>query len=116
MHSVKVSKTFDTWTPEDASFGNTDNHGYEYEDREYSADTVAELVAELFDLVRDELGRVEASQYPLQELSDSICLSSSDPEQDYTTGGNTFYSLHFAGLTPEIGHLLAVALKQHGLL
>jgi hypothetical protein len=74
---LTMSKTYEVITPESAEQGDAEERGFEYEDREF--DTLWDMAQELRD----------------NGVSDSgNWFSTIDPERDYQTGAETYYSFH----------------------
>jgi hypothetical protein len=81
---IKVSKTFNTITPESAEQGDFSESGFVYEDKTM---TVKELLQEVKDL-----GSYEWSS---SQPSHGDWITQADPDRDYKTGEETYESLHF---------------------
>ena len=79
--------TFQTVTEESAEQGDFADQGYQEENN------YVESFRELVDLVSEY---PEPSYYPLNTYSypDNLWFSTVDPDVNYTTGENTYYSLH----------------------
>jgi hypothetical protein len=91
MKTFIMSKTFETWTHEDTAIGDTDNRGFEYQDREFSS--LEELADEIC-----EAGCVEPSTSTPHRCN---WFTTVDAEQDYRTGESTYYSFHPENLTDD---------------
>ena len=100
--SVRIRTTYETYTPEDIEAGDTDNRGCEdeegrifdpseYQDDEDPARALAEDVARC---VLDG-GGVHPSSSPVHP--DKRTWWTSDADQDYRTGEQTFQSFHLDG-------------------
>lgn len=103
---IKVSWTFGVVSPESASQGDYERHGWAHfngmnleegrsEHGDY-ADSEFDTIDEAVKAIRDSLGYAESSCYPLcaNQLT-NVWLSSVDPDIDYVTGEETTYSVHF---------------------
>lgn len=80
----KMSKTYETYDEEAINVGSTDDHGFEYKDREF--DSLWEIAKE----IRDNGGTEPSSSVPHK----SNFYSTTDPEIDYKTGEQTNYAFH----------------------
>ena len=100
--AVRVRVTFEAYTPEDVEAGDTEQRGYEdeegrifdpseYQDEESPAQALAEDVARC---VLDG-GGVHPSSSPVHP--DKRTWWTSDADQDYRTGEQTFQSFHLDG-------------------
>jgi hypothetical protein len=78
--TAKVSKTYEVISIESAEAGDSEEHGFEFEDRDF---TLRELVDEL-----EEYLEVSG------DLSDGSTWATTEADQDYRTGDWTRYSLH----------------------
>lgn len=84
MNTFKISKTYQTVTPESAEHGDYHETGFVFEDKEL---TIDELEHEL-----NDIGHVEwDSSTPRVDGY----VTSIDPDTNIMTGEETFYSLHF---------------------
>ncbi len=86
---ILLSQTYETWDEDALECGDTDERGYDWED-------VAYTFKELVDLIKRE-GFFVPSCSP----ANVSCWLSSHAEQDYCTGEETTYSLHFSHNNPE---------------
>ena len=105
IHSNKIykmSKTFETWTPEDVDFGDTDNKDFEYKDQHF--DSLWQMANE----IRDE-GATEASS---SQILPSTWWSTDQGEEDYKTGEKTYYSFHPKNLSKDEALELAKLIKM----
>ena len=84
---MKLSKTYETWTDEAVEYGETDDKGYEYKDREFDTldDVVNEIISE---------GYVE---YSASEYCKGGWYNTVD-DINYATGERTRYTFHPANL------------------
>ena len=100
--SVRIRTTYETYTPEDIEVGDTNNRGYEdeegrifdpseYQDEENPARALTEDAASY---VLDG-GGVHPSSSPVHP--DKRTWWTSDADQDYRTGEQTFQSFHLDG-------------------
>ena len=83
---IRYSITYQIITPESAEMGDYSDQGYERYDE--TADSFRELV----NLVKDR-GFSEPSCSPVT-YSDNIWFSTVDPDRNYQTGEETYYSIH----------------------
>ena len=81
--TVTVNKTYQVVSPESAEFGDFEDTGFEYEDREL---TLRELVTELEDFLYTSESR---------DFTENTWVISGD-DQDYRTGNYTSYGLHLS--------------------
>lgn len=86
---ILISKTYYETTPESAENGDFSDTGLVYENAEF---TFRELVRELRDYS-------ESSSYP---CTDTSWVSTGFGVDDYSTGTETEYSLHFSRANPEL--------------
>jgi hypothetical protein len=73
-----MSKTFEVITPESAEAGDAEERGFEYEDREF--DTLWDMAQE----IRNEGATEDSGSW----------FNTIDPDRDYKTGEETYYSFH----------------------
>ncbi len=79
-----VAKTYETWDEESLEIGETDDHGYEYEDTPMSlGDTLREIRNGCWD--GDDAG---------EDFYAGVRFYSADNEVNYRTGETTRYCLH----------------------
>lgn len=89
---VTYSITYSTWTPEDVAWGEASDSGYEVQDKALSVYEDETEVQAAVDLIRSELGHVEASSSRPRE---GMWFTASDDVEDYRTGVGTQRSIHF---------------------
>ena len=92
-----LSETFEIWDQESSEIGETDNKGFNFQDR------VFEGLREVISYIKDN-GFMSPSQYPLENIKNHIkpCyvwLSTVDPCINYTTEEQEFKSLHFENIS-----------------
>lgn len=97
----KVSKCYETWNNEAVDAGQTDDHGFVFQDQKMS---LTELVNEIVNN-----GITMASCWPLNKITDSIWLSTPDPETDYQSGDHTYYSLHIKASNRQMKRIFRLA-------
>jgi hypothetical protein len=80
-----MSKTYEVITPESAEQGDAEERGFEYEDKEFDT---------LWDMAREirEAGATEPSSSGPMTSHD--WYSTVDPDRNYKTGEETYYSFH----------------------
>ena len=119
--SVRIRTTYETYTPEDIEVGDTNNRGYEdeegrifdpseYQDEENPARALAEDAARY---VLDG-GGVHPSSSPVR--ADESTWWTSEGDQDYYTGGQTFRSFHLDGdieAVAAVQRILAARTRNH---
>ena len=119
--AVRVRVTFETYTPEDVEAGDTDQRGYEdeegrifdpseYQDEESPAQALAEDAARY---ILNE-GGIHPSSSPVQ--ADENTWWTSEADQDYCTGEQTFHSFHLDGdaeAVAAVQRILAARTRNH---
>ena len=83
---ILISRTYETWTPEDMEAGDTDARGFEFIDEPV---TFRELV--------DMIGR-EGFFYPSCRPATGSTFEwlETEPETDYRTGEQSIFALHYS--------------------
>lgn len=87
----KMNKTYEVWDEEALEAGDTDDRGFEYEDREFDS------LWDMADEIRDG-GATEPSD---SSGGAHTWYSTPDAEENYRTGEKTFYSFHPDNLSAE---------------
>jgi len=87
--SFKVSKTYEIWSHEDIEDGDTDNHGFEYDDRVF--DNIWYIAKEI-----RENGPTYPSVYPGTQVG--MWYYTEAVIEDYSTGEYVSYGFHPEGL------------------
>ena len=117
---AKFSITYQTVTPESAEQGDYSQHGwimpgywqYPLADDDGQHDDVLEQAKSgEFDLSLSEAVSF-AQSLGIYDNSGSSWFQSVDPDQDYQTGEDTFYSLHVEGVTPSTYNRIAKLLQD----
>ncbi len=80
-----ISKTYEVITPESAEHGDAEERGFIFESEPHT-------FRELVDLLQ-RLGACSPSSWPVR-CGDHFWVSTIDPERDYRTGADTYYSVH----------------------
>jgi hypothetical protein len=102
-----INKTYEIITPESAEHGDAEERGFEFQDRAVS-------FRELIDMIEHD-GFATASCWPCRgDARDWI--STINPERNYATGQDTYYSLHLShNASPRAAKYWRKALRYHGL-
>ncbi len=79
-----MSKTFELITPESATYGDAEERGFEYKNKAF--DSIEDMAEEIF-----YDGSVEPSSTQFHE---GVWYTTIDPERNYRTGSETYYSFH----------------------
>lgn len=119
------SFTYQTITPESAANGDHEDHGF-YDPRgwRYSMndpDTAAHIQSDRDEYVHTVLHYGELADALRQARNLGICedsgnwFSSVDPDCNYQTGEDTFYSFHVDGVTPATYARIARALNHQNI-
>ena len=87
-----MDKTYEIITPKSAEQGDAEERGFEYKDQEF--DTLWDMAKEIRDA-----GATEPSEYG--HGTPHTWYSTVDPDRDYKTGEETYYSFHPRNLTYE---------------
>jgi hypothetical protein len=101
-----IKKTYEVITPESAREGDAAERGWEDEaGTEITPDELdldeaeGDELAAVVSLVVKHIGQgVEASDYPSCAVSHTW-YTDADPDRDYSTGAETYYSYHLSGFT-----------------
>jgi len=103
---ILISRTYETWTPDDMEAGDTDSRGFEFTDEPV---TFRELV--------DMIGR-EGFFYPSCSPATGSTFEwlETEPDRDAFTGDETRYALHFSSLNnPRAAKYWRAAFQAHNL-
>ena len=84
---MKLSETYEIWTPEDTEFGDTDKKGFNFEEQEFE-------FIELVDYLKDN-GYMHPSNSAT--IDQYTWISTEAQTIDYKTGEQEIKSLHFDG-------------------
>lgn len=87
----QVSKTYEVITPESAEYGETEEKGFEYQDREFD---LRELLEEIKNGGFVELSSSNINYEKNNSEITNNWISTVDAEQNYLTGSRTYYGLH----------------------
>lgn len=87
----KMNKTYEVWDEDALEAGDTDDKGFEYEDREFDS---------LWDMA-DEIRDAGATMPSDSSGGPHTWYSTPDGEENYRTGERTFYSFHPEDLSAE---------------
>jgi hypothetical protein len=83
---ILISRTYETWTPDDIEAGDTDSRGFEFTDEPVT-------FRELVDMIGRE-GFFRPSCSPA--TGSTFEWLETEPDIDYRTGEQTTFSLHFS--------------------
>ena len=83
---ILISRTYETWTPDDIEAGDTDSRGFEFTDEPVT-------FRELVDMIGRE-GFFRPSCSPA--TGSTFEWLETEPETDYRTGEQTTFALHFS--------------------
>lgn len=99
----KMNKTYSTWDEDALEAGDTDDKGFEYEDKEFDS---------LWDMAREirDGGATESSDP--HSAGPHTWYSTPDGDQNYRTGETTYYSYHPSGLDQEEAEQLYKLVKM----
>lgn len=99
-----ITTSYYTITPESAENGDFEDHGWYDEEGESMLPDEFEIEEGItaVDKAVDFLENVRYTTEPSSsEFHDGIYYSSVDPDQNYTTGEDTYYTCHLKGFTTE---------------
>jgi Zn-dependent M16 (insulinase) family peptidase len=97
-----IKTTYQTITPESSEDGDYADHGWEDEDGEsmipddYDIDEGITAIDKAVKFLNNK-GATEPSS---SEYHQGLSYSTPDPDRNYTTGEETYYSYHLSGFTP----------------
>jgi len=103
---ILISRTYETWTPDDIEAGETNNQGFEFTDEPV---TFRELV--------DMIGR-EGFFYPSCSHATGSTFEwlNTEPDIDYRTGEQTSFALHYSDKNkPAAAKYWRAAFQAHNL-
>ena len=86
-----MSKTYEVWDEDSLEAGDTDDKGFEYEDREFDS---------LWDMA-DEIRDAGATEPSDSSGGSRTWYTTPDGEVDYRTGERTYYAFHPDNLSAE---------------
>jgi hypothetical protein len=103
---ILISRTYETWTPEDIEAGDTDSRGFEFTDEPVT-------FRELVDMIGRE-GFFRPSCSPA--TGSAFEWLETEPDIDYRTGEQTIFALHFSGKNkPAAAKYWRAAFQTHNL-